>query len=329
MQSLCNLRFCYVTMSREMRDTDKYTYLTKQVVLSILLLCFLFLLTASVPIGWDFHIVFFPAGQALLRGESPYTVEGFYNPPWLAIFFLPFAMLPEEIAWRLFLSFSLALYFHALIKLQSKFLSLFLVLTSSYVFISLLYGNIDSLVLLGMTLPPQIGIWFLLLKPQMSLGLICLWGVRAISKGWKESLMIFGLPAAVYLICWFLGIHPQDSPIQQAWNIHVWPFGLAIGIPILWLALKHQNINLAMSASPFLSPYVAPQSWIVSLLPVMQKKFTLVFGVFVSWFLMILRFVIHEKALMYEPFILMGWGLILFITNMKNRKTLESTNPEV
>ena len=43
-----------------------------------------------LPPAIDWHGVFRPATLALLAGESPYGVEGFYSPPWTLLPLLPF-----------------------------------------------------------------------------------------------------------------------------------------------------------------------------------------------------------------------------------------------
>lgn len=51
---------------------------------------------------FDFNI-FYGSGQALLLGSSPYGVDGFISPIYLAFLFVPFALLPKIVSYIIFL----------------------------------------------------------------------------------------------------------------------------------------------------------------------------------------------------------------------------------
>ncbi len=63
----------------------------KAILLCALLAIILVTSAAIIPIGGDFINNFRLAGQALTIGKSPYLVDGYYSPPWIAVLFIPFA----------------------------------------------------------------------------------------------------------------------------------------------------------------------------------------------------------------------------------------------
>lgn len=307
---------------------DRSTYFGKYPFL-IWGIAFLILVGAvflTVPIGWDFKTFFLPAGRAVLLGKSPYTVSGFYNPPWLSIFFVPFALLPERLAWGIFLAINISAYLIGMLRLKLSLYAITLIMLSPYVFYSLWYGNVDGLVILGATLPPAIGIWLVLLKPQMSLILIGLWLYRTRKQGWKVWIRDFGLAGLVFGASWMIGLRPSLNMSQASWNITAWPWGLLPGLALAWLSIGQNNTHLALAASPYFSPYASPQSWVVTLLPVGKSWALLLLGVLLGWAFVLLRATLGAKALIYEPYLLIAWGAILFL--YKSLKRGSGSNDE-
>jgi hypothetical protein len=296
--------------------------LIKPIALSAVLIGLLIASANFIPIGWDFKTFFLPAGEAILNGQNPYSVEGFYNPPWLAAFFVPFALIPESIAWIVYFSLSITAFVLALRRLKLRPFCILLIMASSFVFYSLWYGNIDGFVLLGATLPPWLGIWLLLLKPQMSIGLVVLWAYSALLTSWKKFLLVFGPPGLVYFVCWIIGVHPAALPIHQTWNIQAWPWGLLFGVALIWLAIQHNDPVLGLSASPYISPYAAPQTWMVTLLPATRIPAVLVIGILLSWTFVILRMVLKVEALKFEPILLIAWSAALMLISLREQKTM-------
>lgn len=45
----------------------------------------------------DSRTYFFPATREVLAGRSPYSIEGFTNPPWAVLPLIPMVILPGEI----------------------------------------------------------------------------------------------------------------------------------------------------------------------------------------------------------------------------------------
>ncbi len=138
---------------------------------------------AMPPGGVDFKLFFYPAGQMAVNGQSPYLVEGFYNPIWTVLPFMALSFLPLELAWRVWIAISILGYSLVLYRLNFSANGIILLIFSPFILAATFYGNIDWMVLLGATLPPVIGIWLVIIKPQIGIIVILLWAIRI----WKQS----------------------------------------------------------------------------------------------------------------------------------------------
>jgi len=143
---------------------------------------------------FDFKIFYF-AGKAILSGFSPYIIEGFYSPLPLAIFFIPFAILPLKIAYIVYLLLTIYLLFQ-IVKNKT-----FWVLLSFPVFFTIFVGQIDLLIALSVSILGPFSLPFLLAKPQ--LGFVFLPWI--IQKSSHKSLILSGLLSlALFALCFIL-----------------------------------------------------------------------------------------------------------------------------
>lgn len=109
---------------------------------------------------FDFKI-FYLAGQAILSGISPYTVDGFYSPLPLAMVFVPFALFPLYISYGIYLLLSVYLLWKATGK------RIFWVLLSFPVFFTLFVGQVDLQIALLFSLFGSYSLPLILAKPQL------------------------------------------------------------------------------------------------------------------------------------------------------------------
>lgn len=245
----------------------------------------------TVPVGVDFGNTFYAVGRAIMNGQSPYSVKTFLSPPWVLILVAPLGILPIQWAWGVFTLTGLGVYLIAFIRLRLPLIVLALFMLSPFVWFNLYYGNIDWLILLGVTLPPQWGVWLLMIKPQMSVGLIALWAFRLWrAQGVKAVLRIFALPVAVGSLSFLVGLWNAPDLTPREWWTSAWPVGLPVGGLLVWLAFARDEVPLALAASPFLSPYVAVHSWLVTLMPFAQRKRLLVFFILLAWGAVLIRY---------------------------------------
>jgi len=241
------------------------------------------ILASLSPIGIDFGQVFYPAWRAALMGGDPYAIPHFYNPPWLLLLY-PLAALPMRWAWAVFLVANPVILAIAFRRMGLDWFGVLLISFSPLALYNAYYGNIDSIVLLGATLPPQYGIWLLLLKPQMGVWLVGLWAWRAFKQDGIRGVVRLVAPVALAFVVTFLaGAYRLPDVAVMTWSADVWPFGLVAGLPLLYLAWRKNSDRIALAAAPFLSPYVAIHSWTTVLLLFAANKRRLIAAVMVSW----------------------------------------------
>lgn len=283
----------------------------------------------QIPVGWDFGAVFRPAARNLLSGKSPYEVRNFFSPVWAAILFIPFALLPEPLAWGLFLYLTVVVYLVALVRMKAKRLDLILFFLSPFIFYSIRFGNIDSFVLLGVTLPSFIGIWLLALKPQMTIGLLLLLAYQSYQEGWKKLLALFVPLSLAILVSLVMSSSSSAYPFDVSWNVDLWPWGVPIGIAILLLALRHKRRFAVLASGPFLSPYVAIQSWMVTLPAAFGTRWLIV-GWGLGWGIVASRATLGEAGSGYEQILIGLWGLLLVFSEARrssHKSPTESDTP--
>jgi hypothetical protein len=269
-----------------------------------------------VPPAIDWHTVFLPATREVLNGRSPYTVAGYYYPPWAILPLLPFALLPEEVGRVFLIVVALAVFAYVAQRLGASKIALIAVLVSPLVLHEVLNGNIDWLAVLGVVFPPWLGLFFIVIKPQVGLGVIIFWlvfawkegGVKKVIKtfapvsiAYGVSLIVFGFwPLTInkaLILWWNTNIWAVSIPVgmQHIWDLQsvvnssFWPLSIPVGLALLVTAIRKNDIRYAMGASPCLSPYVLFHSWVVILLAIISSTPETVAAVIGLWILVLIR----------------------------------------
>jgi len=143
---------------------------------------------------FDFKI-FYLAGLAVLNGNSPYLVDGFFSPFPMAVAFVPFALFPLTISYGIYLILS--------IWLLWKFVrwNTFWALLSFPVFFSLLVGQVDMQIALCVALFGPYAIPLIFIKPQLGFILVPF----LIRKGSFRKIFIGGgFAAGILLLCFII-----------------------------------------------------------------------------------------------------------------------------
>jgi hypothetical protein len=251
-------------------------------LLIILILVGVLIALAVFPYAGEFHD-FYSAGQNVLAGQNPYTDPRYYSPIWVAIAFAPLALLPEELAWRLYAGVSFVLYAVILFRLLPNRRLAWLALLSPFLFAHLWNGNIEWAVLWGIVLPPPLGMWLLLAKPQMALGVVLLivWQLRPKPRALLITFVPVGL---VLLVSVVLGMgRLADFTQLGLWNTSLFPFSVLIGLPLLIYALRKNQTAPALVAGPLCSPYVLSTTWVAVLPLAAQHWLVLIPVIIVCW----------------------------------------------
>jgi len=154
--------------------------------------------------------------------------------------------------------------------------------------------NVDVLVLIGFVLPAPVGLFFVIIKPQMGLVMVIFWLVEAWRQGGLQAVLKTFLPVKVAVLLsfvlfgnWLAG-RQSDLP-GSFWNASLWPWSIPIGLGLLMVSLRERPKELAMSASPFLSPYLAYHSWAAALPGLIQRDYELVTVVIGMWLVAVVR----------------------------------------
>jgi hypothetical protein len=245
------------------------------------------------PVDWE---TFRTAALALITGQSPYADPAFYNPPWLLLPIAPLALLPPKLGGALMSVAGLAAYGFVAQRLGARPLVLLaIVLSPPVLFDTLTCANLGGLVVLGLLLPPRWGLFLVLAKPQIGIGLALYWAVEAWRKGgWRQVVRTFAPVAAAFGLSLLLyGPWPlkAGAVVAQVWNVSLWPYGLAIGLPLLVTAIRRRQSGLALAASPVLSPYIALHGWaavLLGLLPRQAETLAAVAGLWLAAFITVL-----------------------------------------
>ncbi len=229
---------------------------------------------ANPPLTWGFSVdwkgCIRPDTLTLLKGESPYQKGCGLNPPWTYILLTPIALLPPDLGAAVM--FTVTYFGYALIafRLHYKPWAAAIFLLTPFVFSNAVVGNIDWLAAIGFVLPPPIGLFFVLMKPQIGAGIALFWAASAWKKGgWRQLMLTFVPVITGYLISFIIyGFWPQnlfDMP-HDAYNAAIFPLGIPIAIGLLYFSIRNNKAHSAMAAGPFLAPYVNFSSYAVTLL---------------------------------------------------------------
>lgn len=216
----------------------------------------------GLAIDWRFS--FRPAVYAY---PDPYQCE-FFNPPWALWLLAPFALLPPPFDHGVLMFVSAISIAFVAKKLGAKPWTMLLIFLSPPVLDSLLCGQLEWLVLLGVMLPLPVGLPLMLIKPQVGI-VVAAWRiwmayrryVRNSSGGVGLKLTDFGLTIGVLIVSFvrhgFWPIHMLDVASQT----FAWPYLLPLGGALVYKAWSDKSRKAALMAAPCLSPHAWPYSF--------------------------------------------------------------------
>jgi hypothetical protein len=255
-----------------------------------------------LPPAYDFHTFFRPVVWDWLHGRSPYEAhEGFWNPPWMLLCLMPFALPPEPIGRALLFAFSVVVVAWVSCSSRRRQFSTALALVSFPCLALFWQGQVDAFPWLGIWLgswavwerrPWVLSVALLLigLKPQETalVILLLLWHAR--QWHWREWLCIV-VPLVAALIFsvvtfgldWPRALFAAGDVYRETWiNISwIWRvFGpsrpgvgvicslglsaLALGL-VMSRPLTSYTLALTVTANILASPYVATHHLVLPL----------------------------------------------------------------
>jgi len=245
-------------------------------------------------VGIDWKETFYPAARAVLGGRSPYSIPTFRNVPWTVIPLLPFALLSEKIGGIAFFAATFLVYGLAAHRLKASRAALIAFLLSPPVMYGMRMLNVDILVLIGFILPAPIGLFFVIIKPQMGIAMVVFWLVEAWRNGGTREIIKTFLPVTIATLLSFVFFGNWQAGRQadlagSFWNASLWPWVVPIGLVLVMLSLRDRRKEYAFSASPFLSPYLAYHSWAGVLLGLIRRDFELIVAALGMWLVAVIR----------------------------------------
>ncbi len=253
-----------------------------------------FLIAPIVPPAVDWTTTFRPSTLTLLSGHSPYGRFYLVHAPWTLILLIPLALLPEAVGRVMLIFCGLASYAFVAHRLNAKPIAIVFLLVSPLVLHLLLNGNMDWLAIIGFILPPQLGLFFISIKPQIGIAVGPFWLIEAWRQGgWKLVVKTFA-PFTIVLLLSFaiFGFWPSYSfsVIGVFYNASLWPMSIPVGLALLVTSIRKRKIEYAMAASPCLSPYLLFYSWGGVLLAIVNSVPETIAAVIGLWILVAIRY---------------------------------------
>jgi hypothetical protein len=272
----------------------------KVAILIILIAVLTFILSTSLPdLGYDWTHTYRPAALAMAHGESPYSVDIYYAAPWAVIPLIPFALLPEKLGNAAMFLIGLFAFAYVAYRLNPKPAVIVIFILSAPVVGCLIWGNIEWMPLLGLVLPAPIGLIFAIIKPQVGIGLVIYWFFHLMkTQGLLGTVKAFLPVTGITLLSfWLYGLWPlrfQDTLALSTssdlqYNTSLWPYGIFIGIWLIYKAVQHQKAETAIAASPFLSPYTLQYTWVTVLAGVSQSPIEMLLVSIGLWIPVVIR----------------------------------------
>jgi hypothetical protein len=243
------------------------------------------------PDALDWYQVFKPAAQALAIGNNPYEIPRFFNPPWTVIPLIPIAFLPTGLdLWVLSLVTLIVLAVTTYL-LGGNEIAIAAILFSLPAIFGLSNGNIDWLAVLGFVLPPSLGLFFVVIKPQIGFGVVVFWLFRSWERGgWLEVGRTFTPITVVTLLSFLIyGLWPlRTINVEPYGYAGFWPWSIPVGVILLGLAVWKREKVYAIGSSPWLAPHLEFHSWIGPLFALVRVPKILVAIVVAMWIVVVI-----------------------------------------
>jgi len=143
-------------------------------------------------------------------------------------------------------------------------------------------------------MPPQIGLFFVLMKPQIGFSIALLWLYQAWKQGgFRQVLLTFGPVTVAYLISFLLHgfwiVHLFGMP-HNPYNESIFPFALPMGVVLLYISLKELDLKLSAFTSPLFTPYCTNHNYSIMQLGLFNRPKLFIMAWIVFWITAVLRF---------------------------------------
>jgi len=227
-------------------------------LISVLSLFFIFKYMLFNAIGWhdglvlDWYQVYYPAIQTI----DPFSAWGYFNPPWLAWILSPLGILSASESHVLWIVLILLLTIKCVYSMGGNALSVVLTIVSPGFIITIVNGQVDIFVLIGLI----IGSWlFILVKPQVA-GMTVFYDIIANKRiDWKS---VFVIIVCILVWCFMLSM-PDQSGLNTSVGITYYPYSIPFGIILFALSIIKKDKWLAAVSTFCFAPYLSGSSLLV------------------------------------------------------------------
>lgn len=230
---------------------------------------------------WDTY--FLPAVRAFLDGRSPYSVEGFFNPPWLVFLLAPLAWVSPGVA-TLLPALALLL---AARRRRKPWLILIVGLSFPFLAVSV-YANVDWLPMLGLAYGGAAGPLLVTVKPQAA-GLVIVPFFRQL--GWRPFVPLIAAATIGFLLWpgWPMDMLAGGRLSAEGRNLSLFPYSIPLGALALVLAWRSGSLLWGCVASLSFAPYFYIHSLLPLLFAMADRKWWLgLLGTLGTWLIVAL-----------------------------------------
>jgi hypothetical protein len=234
-------------------------------------------------------LTFYNAGLAARLGMNPYTGHGPFFPASALFYFSVISLLPEPIAFRVTIFISTLVYCAVLYQFSGhNLINTAIGLASPILLYNVFYTNIEWIVFLATIVNPLIGFLLAMTKPQIG-GVLAVVLLIVIYRryGFKVAVGMCIVQLLILLGSFAWGL-TWGIAVPVWGNFNLFPWGLLLGIPLAGFAIFKCDYAAALAASPLLSPYVTPQSWVAVLPLLVRRRWVVAITVVAMWLLVAL-----------------------------------------
>lgn len=124
------------------------------------------------------------------------------------------------------------------------------------------FGQTDLLILAGLLLPAGYDVVALVMKPQVAAGALVARLARRLGNhrrllAYLAPLAVVGLVSLIIWPSWPLSYQSHGTAHAGAdWNRSPWPWGIPLGLALLWRAWRRQDETAGILATPLLMPFI-------------------------------------------------------------------------
>lgn len=199
-----------------------------------------------------------------LNWLDPYYRQDFvFNPPWIFPLLYGFALFPTKTGGSLLMGVAIASFYWYL----NDVIKTVILIGSIPAMAMIALGQLDFLLLIGLMLPPWLGLPFMVLKPQATL--LCI-PKRLNRRSIMSLTVVMLISVMIWGFWWVTVINQQPNPKL---NMSMLPYSLPLAGLILGYCYRRQSYpdSLLCAASLCVAPYFMIQS-LTPLLAVILKK---------------------------------------------------------